>query len=213
MQPEDEPDKFNQLTQNAGVYSYLWLSTVSTALSTAMCAVDNSSVQPLSHDRAGTVDNSRVPAHAGRQPIGCLSECLGGLTTRDYALPNLAASYNVSTTPRHRNGAPRDVANPQVSTLLGPRTAVDCSSRSPAAMIANAIVVVTHLTATYRCGEVTMQFERRSMATHSFGPGPATSSGSISGSPAWNHTYAVAAIRAGLIALALLAVLLLIVLS
>jgi hypothetical protein len=51
------------------------------------------------------------------------------------------------------------------------------------------------------------------MTTHSFGPGSATPSNSISGSPAWNHTYAVAAIRAGLIALALLAILLLIVLS
>jgi hypothetical protein len=56
------------------------------------------------------------------------------------------------------------------------------------------------------------------MATHSFGPGPKTSSSSAQsiwpdGSPAWNHTYAVAALRAGLIALGLLAVLLLIVLS
>jgi hypothetical protein len=49
------------------------------------------------------------------------------------------------------------------------------------------------------------------MATHSFGPGPTTPSSPTSGSPAWNQAYAVAALRAGLIALALLAVLLLIV--
>jgi len=51
------------------------------------------------------------------------------------------------------------------------------------------------------------------MTTHSFGPSSTRRSSSYSGSPAWNHTYAVAALRAGLIALALLAVLLLIVLS
>jgi hypothetical protein len=38
-------------------------------------------------------------------------------------------------------------------------------------------------------------------------------SNSLSGSPAWNPAYAVAALRAGLIAMALLAILLLIVLS
>ena len=51
------------------------------------------------------------------------------------------------------------------------------------------------------------------MAMHSFGPGTAGPSNSYSGSPAWNHSYSVAALRAGLIALALLAVLALIVLS
>jgi hypothetical protein len=51
------------------------------------------------------------------------------------------------------------------------------------------------------------------MATHSFGPGSSGSSNSYSGSPAWNHSYSIAALRAGLIALALLAVLALIVLS
>jgi hypothetical protein len=50
------------------------------------------------------------------------------------------------------------------------------------------------------------------MATHSFGPG-STPSSSYSGSPAWNQAYVVAALRAGLIALALLAVLALIALS
>ena len=50
------------------------------------------------------------------------------------------------------------------------------------------------------------------MATHSFGPG-STPSSSYSGSPAWNHAYVVAALRAGLIALALLSVLALIALS
>jgi hypothetical protein len=49
------------------------------------------------------------------------------------------------------------------------------------------------------------------MATHPIGPGPAASSSSYSGSPAWNHGYGVATLRAGLIALALLAVLVLIV--
>ncbi|MCV7123416.1 hypothetical protein [Mycobacterium lacus] len=51
------------------------------------------------------------------------------------------------------------------------------------------------------------------MTTHSFGPGSASPSNSYSGSPAWNHAYVVAALRAGLIALALFAVLLLIILS
>ncbi|WP_197499839.1 MULTISPECIES: hypothetical protein [unclassified Mycobacterium] len=51
------------------------------------------------------------------------------------------------------------------------------------------------------------------MATHSFGPGTPGQSKSYSGSAAWNHNYSIAALRAGLIALALLAVLLLIVLS
>lgn len=51
------------------------------------------------------------------------------------------------------------------------------------------------------------------MATHSFGPGSPAPSKSYGGSPAWNHSYSVAALSAGLIALALLAVLALIVLS
>ena len=51
------------------------------------------------------------------------------------------------------------------------------------------------------------------MTTHSFGPGSAAHSNSYSGSPAWNHSYSIAALRAGLIALALLAILALIVLS
>jgi hypothetical protein len=51
------------------------------------------------------------------------------------------------------------------------------------------------------------------MATHSYGPGSTTPSNSYSGSPAWNHAYVAAALRAGLIALALLAILALIVLS
>ncbi|BAX95009.1 hypothetical protein [Mycobacterium shigaense] len=50
------------------------------------------------------------------------------------------------------------------------------------------------------------------MATHSFGPG-SQASNSYSGSPAWNQSYSIAALRAGLIALALLGVLALIVLS
>ncbi|HTQ21514.1 hypothetical protein [Mycobacterium sp.] len=50
------------------------------------------------------------------------------------------------------------------------------------------------------------------MATHPFGPGSTASSNSYSGSPAWNHGYGVAALRAGLIALALLAILALIIL-
>jgi hypothetical protein len=51
------------------------------------------------------------------------------------------------------------------------------------------------------------------MATHSFGPGSPAASNSYSGSPAWNHSYSIAALRAGLIALALLAVLAVIVLA
>lgn len=50
------------------------------------------------------------------------------------------------------------------------------------------------------------------MATHSFGPGSPAPSKSYCGSPAWNHSYSIAALRAGLIALALLAVLAVIVL-
>lgn len=51
------------------------------------------------------------------------------------------------------------------------------------------------------------------MATHSFDPRPTPPSNSYSGSPAWNQAYALAALRAGLIALALLGVLALIALS
>ncbi len=51
------------------------------------------------------------------------------------------------------------------------------------------------------------------MTTHSFGPGSPGTSNSYSGSPACNHSYSVAALRAGLIALVLLAVLAIIVLS
>ena len=51
------------------------------------------------------------------------------------------------------------------------------------------------------------------MATHSFGPGSPATSKSYSGSPAWNHSYSAATLRAGLIALVLLAVLAIIVLS
>ena len=45
------------------------------------------------------------------------------------------------------------------------------------------------------------------MATHSFGPGSGASTTSYAGSPAWSHSYSAAALRAGLIALVLLAVL------
>jgi Flp pilus assembly protein TadG len=51
------------------------------------------------------------------------------------------------------------------------------------------------------------------MATHSFGPGSRASSTSYSGAPAWSHSYGVAAVRAGLIALVLLAVLAVLVLA
>ncbi|HKI41174.1 MAG TPA: hypothetical protein VKA66_12460 [Mycobacterium sp.] len=51
------------------------------------------------------------------------------------------------------------------------------------------------------------------MATQSFGPGSPAQSTPYSGSPAWNQSYSIAALRAGLIALALLAVLAVIVLS
>jgi hypothetical protein len=51
------------------------------------------------------------------------------------------------------------------------------------------------------------------MATHSFSPVSPAPSSSYSGSPAWSHSYRIAALRAGLIALALLAVLAVIVLS
>jgi hypothetical protein len=51
------------------------------------------------------------------------------------------------------------------------------------------------------------------MATHSFGPGSPAPSKSYSGSPAWNHSSGMAALRAGLIALALLAILAIIVLA
>lgn len=55
--------------------------------------------------------------------------------------------------------------------------------------------------------------ERRLMATQSFGPGSSATPNRYSGSPAWNHGYSVAAMRAGLVALALLAVLAVLVLS
>jgi hypothetical protein len=45
------------------------------------------------------------------------------------------------------------------------------------------------------------------MTTHSFGPGSPAPSKSYSGSHGWNHSYGIAALRAGLIALALLAIL------
>jgi hypothetical protein len=50
------------------------------------------------------------------------------------------------------------------------------------------------------------------MTTHPYGRGSTRPSNSYSGSPAWNHAYTGAALRAGLIALALLGILLLIVL-
>jgi hypothetical protein len=51
------------------------------------------------------------------------------------------------------------------------------------------------------------------MATRQFGRRSAASSNSYSGSPAWSQSYGVAALRAALIALALLAILAVIVLS
>jgi hypothetical protein len=51
------------------------------------------------------------------------------------------------------------------------------------------------------------------MTTHSFGPGSPAPSKSYSGSHTWNHNYGIAALRAGLIALALLAILAIIVLA
>ncbi|OBJ51224.1 hypothetical protein A9W95_22315 [Mycobacterium sp. 1423905.2] len=74
-------------------------------------------------------------------------------------------------------------------------------------MISDATLLVTHLTCEVAAGE------RQWMTTHPFGPGSTSSSKSYSGSPVWNHAYVVAALRAGLIALALLAILALIALS
>ena len=54
------------------------------------------------------------------------------------------------------------------------------------------------------------------MATHSFGSGSPTPSNSQSDLPGWNHScqsYSTAALRAGLIAIALLVVLAVLVLS
>jgi hypothetical protein len=51
------------------------------------------------------------------------------------------------------------------------------------------------------------------MTTHPLGPGSPAQSKSYPGSPAWNSSYSIAALRAGLIALALLAILAVIVLS
>ena len=51
------------------------------------------------------------------------------------------------------------------------------------------------------------------MATHSFGPGSTAPSNSYSDAPGWNHSYRIAALRAGLIAVALLAILAAIVLA
>ncbi|GAB3009937.1 hypothetical protein [Mycobacterium bourgelatii] len=51
------------------------------------------------------------------------------------------------------------------------------------------------------------------MATHSFGPGQPPRPSQYTGSPAWNSAYALAALRAGLVALALLGILALIALS
>jgi hypothetical protein len=79
-------------------------------------------------------------------------------------------------------------------------------------MIAVTKLVVTHLTGPFRRGEGERVSEGRLMATHPFGPGSTASSNPYSGSPAWNHSYGVAALRAGLIALALLAILAVIVL-
>ena len=45
------------------------------------------------------------------------------------------------------------------------------------------------------------------MATHSFGPGSPAPSAAHPGSSVWNTSYRIAAVRAGLIAMALLAVL------
>ena len=70
---------------------------------------------------------------------------------------------------------------------------------------------MTHLTRLYGVARWTRS-EGIVMITHSFGPG-STPSDSYSGSPAWNQAYVVAALRAGLIAVALLAVLTVIVLS
>ncbi|CAM3364101.1 hypothetical protein [Mycobacterium intermedium] len=51
------------------------------------------------------------------------------------------------------------------------------------------------------------------MATHSYGSGQPPRSKTYDGSPVWNQAYALAALRAALVAVALLGVLALIVLS
>jgi hypothetical protein len=60
---------------------------------------------------------------------------------------------------------------------------------------------------------VNAQVEGHLMATRQFGRESAASSSSYTGSPAWSQSYGIAALRAGLIALALLAILTLLVLS
>jgi hypothetical protein len=59
---------------------------------------------------------------------------------------------------------------------------------------------------------VNLLVEGHVMATQSFGTGSTAPSSSYSGTPAWSHSYSAAALRAGVIALVLLAILAVIVL-
>jgi hypothetical protein len=75
------------------------------------------------------------------------------------------------------------------------------------------MIAITGAHVTHFTGRGEPAGERHLMTAHSFGPGSTASPNPYSGSPACNHSYSIAALRAGLIALALLAVLAVIVLS
>lgn len=149
---------------------------------------------------AVAVDNPRhqhppidSPGRARAKCIAALSTCTpldDSTNVTDHGPPN-----SVRRRPTSPHWCPHLVRLPT-------RPGKNFSSRAPGVMIADARFSVSHLTVGGdRAGE------RRSMATHSYGPGSTPSPKSHSGSPTWNHAYVIAALRAGLIALALLGVL------
>jgi hypothetical protein len=145
--------------------------------------VSGAFIQALSAHRALIVDNETVSRHGHRQPGVDLSEQPAGVERT--VTDNSASGRRCNTTVFSSRSFP---SGPQEVMI--------------------AITAVTYLTVWGDCAG-----EGRLMATHSFGPRPGASSSSYAESPAWSHSYSVAALRAGLIALALLAVLAILVLA
>jgi hypothetical protein len=185
--PEGQDRPRSGYSQGTGqqLHSKEELSTVSTGLSTPAFGVYGPSTTPFWLIRDVAVDNCPAICAAIDRPAPHPSET-GGVAS------------SACRHPRCRLGVPQDCAPLPVAFFKTVARGYDRGHEK---------FLVTHLTsARFRAGE------RRLMTTHSFGPGSQAPSNSYSGSPAWNHSHSVAALRAGLIALVLLAVLAVIVL-
>lgn len=145
--------------------------------------------------RPATVDNTAAVSHTIQRLLTCRAKYLAALSNPEPASAH-AATLNPATGlvgQIHRSEACQQGCFPAAATGV---------------MIASTTSVVTHFT-----GGSSGAGQGHAMTTQPVGPRSAASSPQwFSGSPTCNRSYVVAGVRAGLIALALLAVLAFIVL-